>query len=402
MIKVKRLFPIFCLLSLVSLGAPVSAQTDSVLYIEPDTMYYVSVPVSVEPFRDPLTDSCEARNAALRQNIERLQHLRDSLVIMNDRFQQELENKNQLLESQIKAMREKEQLISEKEQLYKDAMNASTVDRTRLQGQIDAKEVSINAKTKEIEYLQNDIDAKTQVLAAQKSDYDKVAKERDVYRHLVDSLRGQLREAELKVVRAEEENKYLEKRAKDAEERNAVAANRRKKVRPIQGIALRFFRTPKWEIRLSSNDSDEITKVIRNRNAGKVEFDYVTGADVMLWDMTKYFNKNHKLKLGEDGKGPELKKFDQQYAYDLGLYVGFGGSNLFKNFYLGLSFRFVDFFYLVGGVNIAEYEVLVGGYKDGNEIKNIMSIDDVTAKAWLVKPFIALGIDLDFLSYIKK
>ena len=30
------------------------------------------------------------------------------------------------------------------------------------------------------------------------------------------------------------------------------------------------------------------------------------------------------------------------------------------------------------------------------------SIDDVTAKAWLLKPFLALSIDLDFLSYIKR
>jgi hypothetical protein len=86
----------------------------------------------------------------------------------------------------------------------------------------------------------------------------------------------------------------------------------------------------------------------------------------------------------------------------LGIYVGFGGSNLFKNFYLGPSFRFVDFFYLTVGINVAEYNVLVSGYDEGGIIGASQTIDDVTAKSWLVKPFVAMSIDLDFLSYIKK
>ena len=66
------------------------------------------------------------------------------------------------------------------------------------------------------------------------------------------------------------------------------------------------------------------------------------------------------------------------------------------------KFRFVDFFYLTLGVNIAEYQVLKKGYTDGDVIGASLSIDDVTAKAWLVNPFLSLSIDLDFLSYIKK
>ena len=96
-----------------------------------------------------------------------------------------------------------------------------------------------------------------------------------------------------------------------------------------------------------------------------------------------------------------MRKFDQDFAYDVGIYVGFGGSNLFKNFYVGPSFRFVDFFYFTVGVNIAEYNVLVSGYDEGSVLKS-ETIDDVTAKSWLLKPFLALSIDLDFLSYIKK
>lgn len=262
----------------------------------------------------------------------------------------------------LRNVREREALMAEKERFYKEIFTKSGVD-------------------------QNKIEA-----------------ERDRYRHLVDSLNGMVRAAELENVRKEEANKYLAQRAKDAEARVAEATNRKKKVRAIQGIAMRFYRTPNWEVRLQpAAEAGTYNKVLRNRNAGNIEFDFVTGASVMLWDLTQYFNKDHKsVKIGETNlKTPELRKFDQDFAYDLGIYVGFGGSNLFKNFYVGPSFRFVDFFYFTVGVNIAEYNVLVSGYEEGSVLKS-ETIDDVTAKSWLLKPFLALSIDLDFLSYIKK
>ena len=231
-----------------------------------------------------------------------------------------------------------------------------------------------------------------EILTANGVDKEKLEAERNYYIRVVDSLRAIVRVAEIEAVRKEEANKYLAERAAAAEEKVAVATNRKKKVRPIQGVAMRFFRTPAWEIRLDANGDRRIA----NRNAGNIEFDYVTGASVMLWDMTPFFNKKHSLGAGE------LPKFDQEFAYDLGLYVGFGGSNLFKNFYVGASFRFVDFFYLTAGFNVAEYQILAEGRDTATPLIYGESIDDVTAKAWLLKPFVSLSIDLDFLSYIKK
>ncbi len=241
-----------------------------------------------------------------------------------------------------------------------------------------------------------------EILSANGVDKEKLEAERNYYIHMVDSLRSVVRIAEIEAVRKEEANKYLEERAKAAEARVAEATSRKKKIRPIQGVAMRFYRTPDWEIRLKAGaTTGTYDRYISNRNAGSVEFDYVTGASVMLWDLTKYFNQSHTL--GSDSTtAPRIRRFDQDFSYDLGFYVGFGGSNLFKNFYAGFSFRFVDFFYLIAGINIAEYQVLKKGYDDGDLIGNSMSIDDVTAKSWLVKPFLALSIDLDFLSYIKK
>ncbi len=240
-----------------------------------------------------------------------------------------------------------------------------------------------------------------QILSSNGVDKEKLEAERNYYIRMVDSLRAIVRIAEIEAVRKEEANKYLAERARVAEARVIEASNRKKKVRPIQGVAMRFYRTPIWEIRLKAGATDgTYDRYISNRNAGDVEFDYVTGASVMLWDMTKYFNKPHLL--GNDSTARQIRRFDQDFSYDLGFYVGFGGSNLFKNFYVGASFRFVDFFYLTFGMNIAEYQVLKSGYSNGDIIGNSLSIDDVTAKAWLVKPFVSLSIDLDFLSYIKK
>jgi hypothetical protein len=240
-----------------------------------------------------------------------------------------------------------------------------------------------------------------EILNANGVDKEKLEAERNYYIRVVDSLRALVRIAELENVRKQEENKYLAERAKAAEERIALATSRKKKVRPIQGIAMRFYRTPVWEIRLKAGAVDgTYERYISNRNAGNIEFDYVTGASVMLWDLTKKFNRDHPL--GPDSTARQIRHFDQEFSYDIGFYVGFGGSNLFKNFYVGASFRFVDFFYLTLGMNIAEYQVLKKGYKDNDIIGNTLSIDDVTAKAWLVKPYVSLSIDLDFLGYIKK
>lgn len=269
--------------------------------------------------------------------------------------------------SAIKVLQEKLALAEEKDQFYKSILSSSGIDKNKIEA------------------------------------------DRDHYRHVVDSLRDLVRTCELENVRKEEANKYLAQRAKEAEGKVAEATNKKKKVRAIQGIAMRLYRTPNYEVRLSpildANGAHTGTydKILRNRNAGNMEFDFVTGASVMLWDLTKSFNKDLQSKEFADGKikTPEIRKFDQEFAYDLGIYVGFGGSNLFKNFYLGPSFRFVDFFYLTAGINIAEYTVLVAGYQEGSRLIN-ETIDDVTAKSWLVKPFIAMSIDLDFLSYIKK
>lgn len=163
---------------------------------------------------------------------------------------------------------------------------------------------------------------------------------------------------------------------------------------------MRFYRTPDWYIRPSKNADGVVEYLITNKNSGNVEFDFITGASVMLWDLTPYFHKKHKET--QPGQGVNFKRFDQDFTYDLGIYVGFGGSNLFKNFYFGPSFKFMDFFHFTLGANVAEYQVLAGDYKEGDPLPSGFSIKDQIVDKWKVNFFLSLSLDLDFLSYIKK
>ncbi len=405
------------LLLAISLGGRTVAQVvDTSTYNEATAIAIDSIapdnPDSVAIYRtrveelSRLLDSNQILQTELRGRLRNLVMLKDSLIAINDLYQREVQEKDRLMSEQMAAIKEKDRLVAEKEDLYRKAMTNSSIDQAKWEGELKAKEASIDAKSREIAYLQKDIDAKELTLKSQRENYEHLLTEKEYYRHLVDSLQKRVNAVEFENIRKQEENKYLAQKAKDAEEKAAITLNKKKKVRPIQGIAMRFFRTPDWDIRLTpilaadGSYTGTYNKVIRNRNAGDIEFDFVTGASVMLWDLTNYFNS--KPEKDSSSRLPELPRFDQKFNYDLGIYVGFGGSNLFKNFYIGPSFRFVDFFYITVGVNICEYEVLAEGYQPNQTLDYNLTLDDITSKSWLVKPFISLSIDLDFLSYIKK
>ena len=270
---------------------------------------------------------------------------------------------------------------------------------------LDVKNVSIEAKAKEIEYLQKSITEKEISLDRQMADYQKVTIEREHYRLLVDTLRIKLNEAERTILKTNEALKYTERRAAEAEAQIKQATNKKKKVRVIQGLAMRLYRTPDWSTRPVQIEKPEggleTVYKITNKNAGTVEFDFITGASVMLWDLTSYFNKSI-FDTATNGTVTKIKRFDQEFSYDLGLYIGFGGSNLFKNFYIGPSFKFIDFFHFAMGGNVAEYKGLVDGVEEGVELPGGFSIDDQTTDVWKVTFFLSISLDLDFLSYIKK
>ena len=292
----------------------------------------------------------------------------------------DLEGRIKLLQEAIEKMEQKERFTLEKEDLYKEA------------------------KDKEILYLKNSLKEKEEALRKEQQGGIKLSEERERYLHRSDSLQQRLIEAEKQIIQTNEALKYTQQRAKEAEAKINAATARKKKVVAIQGIAMKAFRTPNWSIApdqiVDENGNPKSVYRIVNKNGGDVEFDYTAGASVMLWDLTKKVKPHENDSTGT--KHIEIKRFDQEFSYSIGLYVGFGGSNLFKNFYVGPSFKFLDFFHLSAGINVCEYEMLTGILQEGDILPTGYSLTDQISKVWKPKPFVSLSFDLDFISYIKK
>ena len=320
----------------------------------------INIPAQ-EPDSIPPTDSMRQQLDSCQQLLDCCQHRFDSLMNLVRQY----EDEKRLME-----------FNQEKDSLYKDV------------------------KDREINYLQNYLKEKEQALEIQLENMRKLSLDKERYLRQTDSLRNQLNETEKKIIRVNEELKYTQQRAREAEAKINAATAKKKKVVAIQGIALKTFRTPNWSIAPDKIEDGSIVYRIVNKNGGTVEFDYTAGASVMLWDLTQKEKKTQNDTVSQ--KFIDLKKFDQDFSYSLGLYVGFGGSNLFKNFYVGPSFKFLDFFHLTAGINICEYEMLTGNFKEGDILPTGLSLTDQISKVWKPKPFVSLSFDLDFISYIKK
>lgn len=338
---------------------------------------YTALQLEVESLRKEVVGLNESIDALKNRNKE-LHLINDTLTVVNNEINKQLSEKNALLEEKIRILQQKEILFAEKEQVYKEAISSSNVDKAKIEGLVEAKNASIEGKDKEISLLQKSINEKENHISTKDMQLKQMSAERDKYFMMSDTLREQLKEAQIVILKREEELKYTKKRAEEAEAKVERATGRKKKVRVIQGLAMHFSPMPDWIIR-SRGTSEKSKNFIENANAGTVDFDLVVGASVMLLDLTKNGEK---------------------FTQDLGIYVGFGGNNLFKNFYLGPSYKFIDFFHLSVGVKMAQYTVLAEGYKDGDELPPGWAIP--TAKKWIITPYISLSFDLDFISYIGK
>ncbi len=339
---------------------------------------YTALQLEVESLRKEVVGLNESIDALKNRNKE-LHLINDTLTVVNNEINKQLSEKNALLEEKIRILQQKEILFAEKEQLYKEAISNSNVDKAKVEGLVEAKNASIVGKDKEISLLQKSINEKENHISTKDMQLKQMSAERDKYFMMSDTLREQLKEAQIVILKREEELKYTKKRAEEAEAKVERATGRKKKVRVIQGLAMHFSPMPDWIIRPRINSAKEYKNFIENANAGTVDFDLVVGASVMLLDLTKNGEK---------------------FTQDLGIYVGFGGNNLFKNFYLGPSYKFLDFFHLSVGVKMAQYTVLADDYKVGDELPVGWAIP--TAKKWIITPYISLSFDLDFISYIGK
>jgi hypothetical protein len=314
-----------------------------------------------------LQDSIRSLNATLNFNETKIKELSEKL-----------EDKNRNLEEQIKIQKEKEALFLEKEAIYKDAMNSTILDKVKLEGQLAARDSKIEGKEREISLLQKNLTDKDKDIVSRDTQLQKIESDKELTSRRLDTIRMALLDAEKMLIKTTEQLKYTELKVKDCEARYTSVTNKKKKTRVVQGFAIKNYRTPDYILAPKDINNPNLY-VINNRNSSNVEFDYVTGASFMIKDLTK---PNGAL------------------TYDLGFFLGFGGNNLFKNFYIGPNLKLFDVIHLNIGANIAEYEVLKDGFNVGDALVAGTAIP--TNKSWKINAYLGLTFDLELITMIGK
>lgn len=337
------------------------------------------IPESPEPKQDIMISKSEFDQ--LRQfadsiinNNKELSASQTSLQVLIQNQQKDILN----LQEQLRIQLEKEKLFNEKEQLYKDAVNNSMLDKVKLEGQIATKDSRLEGKEREITLLQQNLSEKDKDISLRNSEIQKIINDKDRAERNIDTLQQSLMKKELQLIKTGEQLKYSELKVKECESRYTNVTNKKKKMRVVQGFAVKNYRTP--DFMLSPKDvNNPSVYVINNRNSSNIEFDYVTGASFMIKD---------------------LSKKDAALTYDVGFFLGFGGNNLFKNFYLGPNVKLFDVVHINVGANIAEYEVLKDGFNVGDVLTPGTSIP--TNKAWKINAYMGFTFDLELITLIGK
>lgn len=293
---------------------------------------------------------------------------------------QEMLQLNTLIENQSQQLRDKEFQLAKAILELKEIKNASELNKVKLEGKLDVHNTKIEGKDKEIAYLKRSIEEKDLIIKEKTEELSTFYKDKSNSLAIIDSLSRALNQKELDYIKVSERLKIIESQYNEMQAKQAAATNRKKKIRFIQGVGLKSYRTPDWQLAPESANSTSVY-VISNKNAGKMDFDYITGISLSIYDLTK-----------EDSK----------FTYDAGLFVGFGGQNLFKNFYIGPSFKVFDFFHVNIGANIAEYQQLKTGFKEGDPLPVGYSISNITVKEWKTNLYLGFTVDFELLSNIPK
>jgi len=282
------------------------------------------------------------------------------------------------LEQKLQLIREQEYKLSDCSIKLREAQSIASLNEAKLEGKLDVNTTKVEAKDREIAYLQESIKEKDRIIQEKTSELNTYYRDKSNSLRIVDSLSRTLNAKELEFVKVNERLKIIEGQYNELVAQRTAAQNKKKKVRFVQGVGLKNYRTPDYQLAPQSASSTA-TYVITNKNSGSFEFDYITGVSLSLYDLTK----------------PEGK-----YTYDAGIFFGFGGTNLFKNFYVSPSFKAFDFFHFMLGLNVAEYQQLQSGFNEGDALPPGMSIP--TVKEWKANVFFGMTIDFALLSNIPK
>ena len=312
----------------------------------------------------------------LSQSYHRMLPLNLELNEQIANLQTKINEQNKFLEEQAILLSEKEKIIKEKEDIYRDVLTNSQIDLLKLEGKINAKEQELLGKTREIDLLSANIADKQKDIERRNEEISQIVTKREVADKMIDSLRDTLHCTQKSLIKLTEEYKQAQREITELKAKITAKDKKEKQVAVVQGVALRGFRTPLYV--LAPKDAENAsTYVITNDNGGNVEFDFVTGASVRI------------KKLSKEGS---------QFNTDLGWFIGFGGNNIFKNFYLGPNIKIFDFIHINTGLNFAEFRVLKDGFSVGQEIPVGTPIPTVTK--WKLSVYIALTFDFELITQI--
>lgn len=286
---------------------------------------------------------------------------------------------NTSLEQKLQLLRDQEFQLKDCQIKLREAQLAASLDQAKLEGKNEVSNTKVEAKDREIAYMKESMKEKDRIISEKTAELTAYYKDKSNSLKIVDSLSRKLSAAELELAKVTERLKLIEGQYNQMVAKQEAATDKKKKIRFVQGVALKFYRTPDWQLAPQSSSTIG-TYVISNKNSGKIEFDYITGISLSLYDFSK----------------PDAK-----YTSDLGMFLGFGGSNLFKNFYLAPSYKAFDFFHFMIGMNIAEYQQLKTGFEEGDPLPASMT-NIPTVKEWKANVFFGMTIDFELLSNITK
>jgi hypothetical protein len=335
--------------------------------------------------QDQQVDSLRKTIAQIQADLAMAVTKSDTLAQQRLRGKQELLDIKQQMLTLSTALEQKLQLLRDQEFQLKDcqiklreAQMAASLDQAKLEGKNNVNTTKVEAKEREIAYMQESLKEKDRIIGEKTAELAKYYSDKSTSLRVVDSLSRTLNARELELVKVTERLNIIEGQYNKMIATQTEATNKKKKIRFVQGVALKFYRTPDWQLAPQSSSTTAVY-VISNKNAGKIEFDYITGVSLALYDLTK----------------PDAK-----YTSDVGMFLGFGGTNLFKNFFIAPSYKAFDFFHFMIGMNVAEYNQLKTGFNEGDVLPPGMSIP--TVKQWKANLYFGMTLDFELLSNITK
>lgn len=320
---------------------------------------------------------------SLTQMVTQLQNKTQLLQPLNKELNERIENlqaivveQGDMLNEQIQKIKEKEQLFAEKEFIYERAIQSSKIDLVKLEGQLQSKNSELTGKEREIELLAESISDGKQSITEKNLEIAGIRNRRESAVEQLDTLKDYLHRTEKDLILTKERLVYSKKEVKQLQTQLHDLRNKKKNIRLVQGMGIRNFRSPLYTLSPESSDNPN-EYVITNENAGDYEFDFVTGATFRIVDIGK---KNGR------------------FTSDIGFFLGFGGKNLFKNFYLGPNIKIFDVIHINAGVNIAEFRLLKSGFSEGDRVVQGSSIP--TVSKWELTPYLGLTFDFALITSI--